>query len=268
MVLILCLGGSLTLAGPATRVADLPVRDAPVSSRYWTNVGLPRPPCLICATLDTPRIRPVRPGRLLTAFHLLFMIEQSLYAAGLPPPDDGLELRLSLVAPRSPAMIPSREWQDSEALSLYVLELTDEKVVATARQQGRGGFWGKLEVSERVHAEVNGFLTGQGSNADGAYWLATHALEVRSNHARVRGMKRTEAFGFVSLENGLARENNSFDRFAAMPGLGAGLRWTAPKLGLTMTTTTGVNAGAWFHLKGSSATPAYAFRIATVEFEL
>jgi hypothetical protein len=261
---LLCLLGRLALPSNAAPVADVPARDGRAALK-WSSGRASRAPCLICATSDKARQRPVKLGPFLTAFHLVFLLENYLDASGLGSPGSPLPLRLSLVAPHAPNLVPSREAQDTESLSLYVLELSDEGVVATARQQGRGGFWGQLEVGERILAEVNGFLTRRGGS--GAFWFATHAIAVRSNTLQLGGEGAPALFGFLSFENALARGPESFDRLAALPGLGVGARWRVASLG-TLTATSGINAGAWFDLKGRGATPAISVGLGTLQLVL
>jgi hypothetical protein len=266
--LLLCLWGHLALASASTTLGDAPVLEQRVRLRPAAAPRAARRPCLICATSDSARTRPSRVSPFLLAFHVVFKLDAYLYASGLPPPQTPLSraLQLSLIAPSAGTHVSSREPRDLESLSVYVLELGDYELAATARQQSRGGFWGKLEVGERIYAEASGFLTRRGSNATGADWFATHLLEVRSNGFPLWGIDPPVFFGLLSLENALARDHSSFTRFAAMPGLGLGLRWkTAAGV---LTATTGVNAGLWFVLKGGATAPAFALNLQSVQLEL
>lgn len=205
-----------------------------------------------------PRLS-VRQTPFLVVFDLVLRIDAHLEAPGRAPPApaDSGALRLSLLPPASPFSFQNREPQDVESLAVYVLELGELGVVATARQQGRGGLWAELVVGELFSARAVGVVPRRGANATGADWFATHFAQLEIVRAPLRLPGDPVLFAFLSLEDGLTRDARAFQTLSVHPGLGFGVSWRAEKR-ITMNVSTGLNAGPWFNLHSGESFPGYS----------
>lgn len=246
--------------------------DAPTiaSHRGPTQVCLAPPgrdDCLACFLPTSPPAGNEPWGQ---ATHFLLLADLALRLDGylcspgrVPSPRaEAGPLRLLLLSPASPSSFLTREPQELDSLSVHVLEVRELRVVATARQQGRGGLWAELVAGDAIMARATGFLTSRGTNTNGATWFATHLLEVRS--AREHFPTGAPAlFAFVSQENGLTRDAREFLAASMLPGLGLGLQWQTQG-GLALTLTTGANAGPWIDLKSGAASPGFSVNFQSV----
>lgn len=267
LLLLALPAGSAFAAGASSGAEDAPVRrvDPEILPRA------PRERCVTCGDLDLFRRRTERwtaRDPLVTVFNLLFRLDEYLYAPGTTPRSRGLTsaLRLSWIAHNTPAWVPSREQQDVESLSIYILELPDFEIVAAARQQGRGGFWAELLAGDRIRGQANALVTGRGSNPAGTFWLVTHALQLRAAGARLRVAGAPVLFALVSLEDDLTQNARAFDRISVLPGVGLGARWLAGPL--TLTLSSGLNAGVWVSLTTGDTRPGFSVSLLSLDLQL
>ncbi len=261
-VLAFCVLASPALAaGPLRRGADAPTL---ARAEFLTRIA-PRAPaheCLSCFLregADGGARLSIKRTPFLVQFNLVLKIDEHLAAPGRTPSATAASgvLRLSLLPPASPFTFQNREPQDVESLAVYVLELGELGVVATARQQGRGGLWAELVAGERVSARAVGFLTQRGSNATGAYWFGSHFAQLKVGQVQLRLGGDPVLFAFLSLEDDLTRGELAFESLSVLPGLGFGVSWH-PEKWITATVSTGFNVGPWFDLHSGSSVPGYS----------
>lgn len=249
--------------------------DAPTIARQQRlTLGSLAPPgqdhCLACSLRAGP-LEGDAPGSRaapsLAAFDLALRLDQHPFPSGRersPAPAAGL--RLSLVPPASPSPFTSLASQGLDSLSLYVLEVPELSVVASARQQGRGGLWAELAAGAAIVAHLTGLESSTGFNATPAGWFGTHLVEVRSARAHFpRGPPAV--FAFVSQENGLTRNAREFQAISLRPGGGLGLQWKTPR-GIALTLTSGANAGPLIDLRSGAASPGFSLNFHTLSAQL
>jgi hypothetical protein len=271
-LLALCL--SAFPARAAERFA--PASDAPTrtSARLLRGVAVRAPPrgcpgCFLRERSSQGARLSIKRTPALVVLNLVLKIDEHLYAPGQAPSALAASgvLRLSLLPPASPLSFHNRQPQEVESLAAYVLELGELGIVATARQQGRGGLWAELEAGEYLSARAVGFLTQRGSNATGAFWFGSHQAQLKVAALSLPARGDPVLFAFLSLQNDLTRDTGAFQGVSALPGLGLGVSSRIERL-LSLTARIGFNVGAWLDLRTSESRPGYALSLFDLRAQL